>query len=67
MVKIRDHFQDDFFIKTIQIDEDHIDTYIFYCLKKGIGPLYDKGRLIEVIDVFLKNKDPYFASLTEVD
>lgn len=67
VVKIRDHFQDDFFIKTIQIDEDHIDTYIFYCLKKGIGPLYDKGRLIEVIDVFLKNKDLYFASLTEVD
>lgn len=67
VIQIRDHFQDDFFIKTIDIEEEHINTYIFYCLKKGIGPLYDKGRLIEVIDIFIKNKNAYFESLTEVD
>lgn len=67
VVKIRDHFQEDFFINSVKIEKEHINNYIYYCLSKGIGPLYDKGRLIEVIDIFLKNKDSYFESLTEVD
>ena len=67
VIKIRDHFQEDFFINSVKIEQEHINNYIYYCLSKGIGPLYDKGRLIEVIDVFLKNKDSYLASLNEVD
>ncbi len=65
--KIREHFQDDFFINSVKIEEEHINTYIFFCLPQGIGALYDKGRLIEVIDILLKTKDQYFESLTELD
>ena len=65
--RIREHFQDDFFINSVKINEEHINPYIYYCLAQNIGSLYDKGRLIEVIDILLKSKDPYFESLTEVD
>lgn len=65
--KIKEHFQEDFFINSVKIEEEHISNYIYYCLPQGIGPLYDKGRLIEVIDILLKSKDAYFESLTEVD
>jgi len=65
--KIKDHFQEDFFIKSVKIDPEHINSYIFYCLPQGIGDLYDKGRLIEVIDILLKSKDSYFESLTELE
>ena len=65
--RIREHFQDDFFINSVKINEEHINPYIYYCLAENIGSLYDKGRLIEVIDILLKSKDPYFESLTEVD
>lgn len=65
--EMRAHFQDDFFINSVQIKKEQIDGYIYYCLGKGIGPLYDKGRLIEVIDIFLKTKEEYLHSLTAID
>lgn len=65
--KIREHFQDDFFINSVKIEEAYIDSYIYFCLPRGIINLYDDGRLIEVIDVFLKNKDQYLASFTETE
>ncbi|MDN3643418.1 carboxypeptidase-like regulatory domain-containing protein [Lutimonas halocynthiae] len=64
---IRAHFQDEFFINSVKIEEEYIDTYIYYCLAQDIGNLYDKGRLIEVIDVLLKSKEQYFQSLETVD
>ncbi len=64
---MREHFQDDFFINSVKIEEEHIDSYIYYCLAQDIGNLYDKGRLIEVIDVLLKSKDQYFQSLESID
>ena len=64
---IRAHFQDDFFTNSVKIDEEYIDTYIYYCLAQDIGSLYDKGRLIEVIDILLKSKEQYFQSLETVD
>jgi len=64
---IRNHFQDDFFTNSVKIDEEYIDTYIYYCLAQDIGSLYDKGRLIEVIDILLKSKEQYFQSLETVD
>jgi hypothetical protein len=65
--KIKEHFQEDFFINSVKIEQEHINNYIYYCLPQGIGPLYDKGRLIEVIDIFLKSKESYYESLIEVD
>ena len=65
--KIRTHFKDDFFLDAVKIEEEHINNYIFFCLPQGIGSLYDKGRLIEVIDILIKSKDQYFETLTELD
>lgn len=60
---IREHFQDAFFINTIMIKEEQINQFIQFCIPKGIVDLYEKGRLIEVIDIFLKTKDPYLQSM----
>jgi hypothetical protein len=62
---LRAYFQDSFFINTVMISEEQINPFIEYCLPKGIMNLYEKGRLIEVIDIFLKSKDPYLLSLEE--
>lgn len=62
---LRAYFQDSFFINTIMIKEEQINPFIEYCLPKGIMNLYEKGRLIEVIDIFLKSKDPYLLSFEE--
>ena len=62
---LREHFQDAFFVNTIMIKEEQINQFIQYCLPKGIMNLYEKGRLIEVIDIFLKSKDPFLLSLEE--
>ena len=65
--RIKDHFQEDFFINSVKIDSEHIDNFIYYCLPQGIGDLYDKGRLIEVIDILIKSKDRYLESLKELE
>ena len=62
---LREQFQDEFFVRDAEIPEEHINNYIRFCLTKGIGSLYDKGRLLEVIDILLKNREAYFASLQE--
>ncbi len=62
---IREHFGDDFFAKTLTIEKEQINQFIQFCLPKGIVNLYEQGRLIEVIDIFLQNKDAYLVSMQE--
>ena len=57
--QIRQRLKDDFFIKDAQIPEDLIDSYIMYCMSKGLPRLYREDRLIEVIDIFLKNRQEF--------
>jgi len=67
VIQMREHFTDDFFTQSVKIEDEQIDSFILYCLPKGIGPLFDEGRLIEVIDVFLKSKDGFLISLEETE
>ena len=57
--RIREEFNDKFFLEEVQIPEELIESYILYCIPKGIPRLYEEGRLIEVIDIFLKNKEAF--------
>ena len=57
--QIRAYLQDDFFLKEVQIPEELIDPYIRYCMSKGLPRLYREERMIEVIDIFLKNKEEF--------
>lgn len=61
--KIRNHFQDDFFLKTLQIHKKNIDGLIAYCLPKGIVPLFKEKRYLELIDIFIKNKEGFLLTL----
>lgn len=67
VMQMKEYFKVDFFVNSIQLQEDQIDSFILFCLPKGIGPLYDDGRLIEVIDIFLKSKEAFLLSLEETD
>ena len=62
---LREHFGEDFFVNTLELEPELIDPYIRFCLPQGVVSLYEKGRLIEVIDIFLKNKESYLLSLAE--
>ena len=60
---IRNHFKEDFFIYTLKIPGKKIDGLIYYCLPKGIVYLFENKRYMEIIDIFIKNKDAYLSSL----
>ncbi|MEN8187041.1 MAG: hypothetical protein ABFR05_07925 [Bacteroidota bacterium] len=61
--EIRNHFQDDFFINTLQIPRENIDSLIGYCLPKGIVFLFERKRYLEVMDVFIQNKEEYMLTV----
>lgn len=54
---IRTHFTDGFFLNTLKIPKEKIDLIIEYCLPKGIVFLYQRERFIEIVDIFIKNKE----------
>ncbi len=62
---IREHFTDDFFYYTIQIEKDQIDNFINFCIPKGIEGLYKKQRYLEVMDIFIQNKENYLSSINK--
>jgi len=51
--EIRTEFGDDFFIKTLNIPLEQIDTFIIYCESKNIIRLFLKDKKMEMIDIFL--------------
>ena len=62
---MRTHFGDEFFVNTIGLEQDEINNYIHFCFSEGIVKLYNDGRLIEVIDIFLKNKEAFLETFYE--
>lgn len=53
IIRIREHFGDEFFINTIKIPKDKIENFIDYCLSKNIIFLFERARYLDMIDVFL--------------
>jgi len=62
---IRTHFKEDFFIYTAKIPDKYIDDYINYCIPKGILFLYERERYLEVMDIFIQNKENYVTSINK--
>ena len=48
-----------FFIETLNIQRDNIDSFIEHCKSKGILDLYIKGRKIEAIDILIIESKNY--------
>ncbi len=59
---IREHFTDDLFINSLQIPKDHINNFIDFCIPKGIEELYKKQRYLDIMDVFIQNKENYLTA-----
>lgn len=57
--KIRAELGDEFFIKYIGISETQIRQFIVFCQFKNVLDLYVEGRIMEVIDLMLKEKEAY--------
>lgn len=51
--KIRIHFQDEFFIRTLNIPNEKIDAFIKYCFVENIVYLFNNVRYLEIIDIFI--------------
>jgi hypothetical protein len=56
---MRKELGDDVFVQQMDIPKIHIEPFIRYCQKKNIIDLYVEGRLMEVIDILIKEKDNY--------
>ena len=59
--QIREYLKDDFFLEEVKVPEELIDSYILFCMPKGLARLYGEGRFIEVIDIFLKSREEFMA------
>lgn len=57
--KLRKELGDEVFVSQMGIPKTHIEPFIRYCQKKKIIDLYVEGRLMEVIDILVKEKDNY--------
>lgn len=56
---LRRELGDEVFVHQMEIPIAHIEPFIRYCQKKDIINLYVEGRLMEVIDILIKEKDNY--------
>ena len=56
---LRKELGDDVFIHNMGIPKGHIDEFIRFCQKTNIIDLYVEGRIMEVIDIMIKEKDNY--------
>ena len=63
--QIRAYLKDEFFTSEIGIGKDDIQPYILSCMPKGISRLFREERMIEVIDILLKNKVEFQSSTSE--
>ena len=45
--------------------KDHIDKFIDLCIPKGIEELYKKQRYLEVMNIFIQNKENYLSSINK--
>lgn len=59
IMDVREQFQDAFFIKSLNISEERIDSFIYYCLDDNFMFLFSKERYIEIIDIFIKNREAF--------
>lgn len=57
--KIRAELGDEFFTQYIGISETQIRQFIVFCQFKNVLDLYVEGRMMEVIDLMLKEKEAY--------
>jgi CarboxypepD_reg-like domain len=62
IVDVRDQFQNEFFTKTLNITEENINDFISYCIDDNFIFLFSKERYIEIIDIFIKNRDAFLNS-----
>lgn len=62
IMDVREQFKDEFFIKTLNIPEERIDPFIYYCLDDNFMFLFSKSRYIEIIDIFIKNREAFLRT-----
>ncbi len=55
--EIRTEIGDDFFMYTLDISTEQIDTFIIFCEAKGLIDLFLKNKKIEMIDLLLKESE----------
>lgn len=59
ILKIREHFQDDFFISTLKISKENINAFINYCIPKNIIFLFNKKRHLDLVDIFITESQTF--------
>ena len=57
--KIRNHFQDEFFIEEILIPKEKIDTFLYFCLPSDVISLFQKGRYLDLIEIFIGESNSF--------
>ena len=63
--KIRLHFKDDFFIKTLHIPKEKINEFLESSIKHDLINMFNNKRIIEVIDILIKDSKRYLQKMED--
>ena len=58
-LKIREELGDDFFINQLKIQRPQIEPFIIYCNAKNIFSLYNRNKMIELIEILYNESKTY--------
>lgn len=59
---VREQFPNEIFVNTLKIPEVRIDDFIYYCLDDNFMFLFSKQRHIEIIDIFINNRESFLKT-----
>lgn len=65
IIKIKQHFKNDFFIYTLKIPSKEIDNFIEYCVQYNIIKLFNDNKLLEATELMLKHSKKYLSQNKE--
>jgi len=62
LLEIRNHFNDEFFIRNAKIHKENIDAFLNFCLPNNIIFLFERKRYLDLVDIFIKESDTFNKS-----
>ena len=63
--QIKQYYKNDFFTQTVGIPIEEIDNFIDFCLKDDIITLYNTNKHLEIVEIFLREKDLFLEEIKE--
>ncbi len=65
--QLRQLFQEDFFIKTLELEKDYIEDFIFYAEDQGLSNLLENSNKLVLIEFLMEKSKKYKMQLDKIN